>query len=81
MNCVGIQHVIDPQGVASPLMNSTGQPTTIYLNETEPSIVSQIQGRKAYSLETDDFEVVEKRDGEMAERQTGGSCGCVWLWT
>lgn len=67
-----VQNLIDPYGNAAPIMNSTNQPITIYLNETEPSAVSQISGKRSY-------EDLLVRDVE--ERQSSGSCGCVWLWT
>ncbi|KAE8453754.1 hypothetical protein EG329_009265 [Mollisiaceae sp. DMI_Dod_QoI] len=67
-----IQHQIDPYGNAQPYLNSTGQPVTLYLSESEPSSVSQITGKRSPedSLERD-----------LEERQSSGSCGCVWLWT
>jgi len=72
----GIQQYIDASGKAQVFMNSTNQPTTIYLNETEASSVSQISGkRSSYELQ------VEDRDTDLAKRQTSGNCGCVWLWT
>ncbi|KAG4025609.1 hypothetical protein MFRU_054g00380 [Monilinia fructicola] len=65
-----VAHQILSNGNAEPLMNSTGQPITIYLNETEPSSVSPLQDR---SIVSDLFERdLVKRDGDE-------SCGCVWL--
>lgn len=74
-----VQHYIDPEGNAEPFMNSTGQPVVIYLNESEPSSVSQISGKRSYPIS-----LLEDRDVEtsgLMERQSSGSCGCVWLWT
>ncbi|KAI9644505.1 hypothetical protein NHQ30_006526 [Ciborinia camelliae] len=65
-----VAHQILSDGNAEPLMNSTGQPITIYLNETEPTTISPLQDR---SLVSDIFE----RD--LVERDGDGSCGCVWL--
>ncbi|ESZ91068.1 hypothetical protein SBOR_8531 [Sclerotinia borealis F-4128] len=65
-----VAHQILSDGMASPLMNSTGQPITIYLNETEPTSLSPLQDR---SLVSDLFERdITNRDGDE-------SCGCVWL--
>lgn len=65
-----VAHQILSNGDAQPLMNSTGQPITIYLNETEPTTVSPLSSR---SLVSDFFE----RD--LVERDGDESCGCVWL--
>ncbi|KAF7860839.1 hypothetical protein EAF04_008357 [Stromatinia cepivora] len=65
-----VAHQILWDGNAAPLMNSTGQPITIYLNETQPTTLSPLQSR---SLVSDLFE----RD--LVERDGDESCGCVWL--
>ncbi|RAL58590.1 hypothetical protein DID88_003950 [Monilinia fructigena] len=44
-----VAHQILSNGNAEPLMNSTGQPITIYLNETEPTSVSPLQDRSIVS--------------------------------
>ena len=70
-----VQHIINPDGSAVPALNSTNQPITIYLNETEPTSVSPIQDKRTL------FGNLEERDGDLSERQSSGSCGCVWLAT
>jgi hypothetical protein len=70
-----VQHEIDANGNAQPFLNATGGLITIYLNETEPTSVSQIPGKR------DSDASVQERDRELSERQSTGSCGCVWLWT
>ncbi|QSZ30155.1 hypothetical protein DSL72_004675 [Monilinia vaccinii-corymbosi] len=65
-----VAHQILSDGNAAPLMNSTGQPITIYLNETHPTSFSSLQDRGHVS---DLF----KRD--LVERDGDGSCGCVWI--
>lgn len=60
-----VQHVINSDGSTSPFMNSTGQPVTIYLNETQsPTITKR------------DLWVQE-----LIERDNQGECGCTWEWT
>src|ERR1700716_1139171 len=73
----GIQHTVNGDGTTQPRLNSTGQPVTVYLNETEPSIVSPISDRSTLSL----FERLEERDRYLSERDSTSSCGCVWLST
>jgi hypothetical protein len=70
-----VQQNIDAYGNATPLLNSTGQPVTAYLNETEASSVSQISGKRSFEP------LLHELDLELSERQSSGSCGCVWLWT
>jgi hypothetical protein len=72
---LGVQHYIDANGIAQPLLNSTGGQTTIYLNETEATSISQISGKR------DSDGSLQERDNVLGERQSTGSCGCVWLWT
>jgi hypothetical protein len=72
-----IQYAIDSTGVAHPLLNSTGLPRTIYLNETEASTISQMYQRSNIPANNN----LEGRGGSLAERQSKPSCGCVWLWT
>lgn len=71
----GVQHTVASDGTVCPLLNSTGQPITIYLNETEPSTVSPITDRSNL------FDRLEERDTYLRERDPDSSCGCVWLWT
>jgi hypothetical protein len=66
-----VQHLILDDGSAVQYVNSTGQPVTIYLNETEPSIMSR--------SERDIFGSLEERDVKLSERDTTNSCGCIWL--
>lgn len=61
-----VAHNIEGDGSASPILNSTGQPVTIYLNETEPTTISPLADR---SLTTTSLQV---RNDDM-------DCGCVWL--
>jgi len=70
-----VQHEIDVNGIAQPFLNATGGLITIYLNETEPTSVSQIPGKRNSDAS------LQERDRELNERQSTGSCGCVWLWT
>jgi hypothetical protein len=70
-----VQKIIDQNGMPQMYLNSTGQPTVIYLNETQPSTVSQISGKR------DAYGYLDQRDNALSERQSSTSCGCVWLWT
>jgi len=70
-----VQKIIDQNGIPQMYLNSTGQPTVIYLNETQPSTVSQISGKR------DAYGYLNQRDNALGERQSSDSCGCVWLWT
>ena len=70
-----VQQVINGDGTATPALNSTNQPITIYLNETEPLSVSPITDKRSM------FDTIENRDWHIRERQAPTSCGCVWLAT
>lgn len=72
-----IQHVVNGDGTTEPALNSTGQPITIYLNETEPTTISPISDRSTMTL----FKRLEERDRYLNERDSSQSCGCVWLST
>jgi len=61
-----VAHTIQGDGSASPVLNSTGQPVTIYLNETEPTTVSPLAERGLTTTS------LQERGDDMA-------CGCVWL--
>jgi hypothetical protein len=74
-----IQNYITPDGTAQPVMNSTNQPATIYLNETDLETVAPMTGR-GIVLDLNELEL-DQRDVEIKERQTQGNCGCVWLAT
>ena len=74
---LGIQHIVNGDGTIEPALNSTGQPITIYLNETEPATVSPISDRSTMTL----FKRLEERDRYLSERDSSQSCGCVWLST
>lgn len=68
-----VQKIIDQAGVPQPWLNTTQQQTIIFLNETEPSTLSQLSGKQ----DEDRY-----RDARGLEaRQSANSCGCVWLWT
>jgi hypothetical protein len=68
-----VQHIINPDGSAEPALNSTNQPITIYLDETEPTSVSPMSERRAL------FDDLEERDGDLSERQSSSNCGCIWV--
>ncbi|KAM3074090.1 hypothetical protein ACMFMG_003087 [Clarireedia jacksonii] len=61
-----VAHTIQGDGSASPILNSTGQPVTIYLNETEPTTVSPLADRSLTIT-------------SLQERSEDMDCGCVWL--
>ncbi|TVY67467.1 hypothetical protein LSUE1_G008786 [Lachnellula suecica] len=60
-----VQHTVNSDGTTSPLMNSTGQPVTISLNETEPASYTRrdLPGRNLF------------------DRQAVDKCGCTWEWS
>lgn len=60
-----VQQIVQSDGSTMPFMNSTGQPVTIYLNETQPTNYSR----------RDFFEQ------SIYERDAGDKCGCTWEWT
>ncbi|RDL42007.1 uncharacterized protein BP5553_01986 [Venustampulla echinocandica] len=64
-----VQHKINADNSATPVLNSTGQPITVYLNETE----STNFGRRYVDLN-------EKR-ADLSERDFANKCGCVWLYS
>ncbi|KAK6582340.1 hypothetical protein PZA11_004748 [Diplocarpon coronariae] len=66
-----VQHQIDDDGAAQPVLNSTNQPIIIYLNESESTTISQLETRGSV-----DLDIVPAKRQEMPS-----SCGCVWLWT
>ena len=67
-----VQHIINPDGSAVPALNSTNQPITIQLNETDPSTISPISAKRSLGGKRG------KRDGNLRER-SASCCGCVWL--
>jgi hypothetical protein len=69
-----IQKILDQNGVPQILPNSTGQPTIVYLNETEPS-ASGITDKR------DGLGYVDQQARDLTERQNPNVCGCVWMWT
>lgn len=62
-----IQHRINSDRSASPIIVN-GQPVQIFLNETEPTTVSVLPGKREAS-------------SAVKERDQGDCCGCVWLST
>ncbi|TVY20080.1 hypothetical protein LARI1_G001371 [Lachnellula arida] len=60
-----IQHIVQSDGSAIPIMNSTNQPVTLVLNETIPTAFSRR-----------DF-----LEQSLYERDDADSCGCTWEWT
>lgn len=60
-----VQQVVQPDGSTLPFLNSTGQPVTIHLNETQPTSYS----RRDFFLQS------------IYERDSGDKCGCTWEWT
>jgi len=60
-----VQQVVQPDGSTLPFLNSTGQPVTIHLNETQPTSYS----RRDFFLQS------------IYERDAGDKCGCTWEWT
>ena len=69
-----VQQLIDQDGTPSPIMNSTDQPVTIYLNETEPTMVAPMTGSNlARSID------LEEADMVLDKRQSTANCGCVWI--
>ncbi|KAH8663055.1 hypothetical protein BGZ60DRAFT_380001 [Tricladium varicosporioides] len=71
-----VQHIINSDGSPTPLLNSTGQPITIQLNETESTTFSR---RTLYDIEAR-TEIVTERE-VLVERDQGTKCGCAWLYT
>lgn len=60
-----IQHIVQSDGSAIPIMNSTNQPVTLVLNETMPTMFSRR-----------DF-----LERSLYERDDADTCGCAWEWT
>jgi hypothetical protein len=66
-------------GGTRPFLNSTGQPTMVYLNETESTTFS----KRSFALEPKFDEAIEKRGLiSLTKREPGSEkqCGCVWLY-
>jgi hypothetical protein len=78
--CVQMQIMND--GQASPVLNSTGLPTTIYINETEPTFATMGSGSKR-SMPSKDLwgrdDELSERDAVLVERQSSSLCSCEWL--
>lgn len=72
--CVQMQ-ILD-NGLASPLMNTTNQPVTIYINETEPTFAS-MSSKRSIMLYADEASLLAERSIE--ERQSATSCSCEWI--
>lgn len=73
--CVQMQILND--GSAAPVMNSTGQPVTIYINETEPTFASMSSKRSVILYDTEDSSMMAPRFIE--KRQSSTSCSCEWV--
>lgn len=70
-NCV--QMTINSDGSPSPLLNSSGLPIQIVLNETDPSL-SEMRKRGYANLPRRDTDPTERSD-------ISGDCSCVWMAT
>jgi hypothetical protein len=68
---VGVQHIVNSDGSYEPALNSTNQPITIALNETEPETISPLSDRGLFE---------GGRAQLLSERQSDSSCGCVWIY-
>jgi len=68
-----IQNYVNADGTYQPILNSTNQPVTIFLNETEPTTVEPLTSKRTL------FASLEERGGDLFERQSSSTCGCVWL--
>jgi len=66
-----VQNIINQDGTYQPLLNSTGLPTTIFLNETTPLSKSMMQGKRNL------FDIEEREYG--LEKRSDNMCGCVWI--
>lgn len=67
-----VQHIIDDYGAATVATNSTGQPVIIYLNETDSSVISDMESKRSYH---------DQESGLSTRDLDSVACGCVWLWT
>ncbi|PVH83080.1 hypothetical protein DL98DRAFT_513375 [Cadophora sp. DSE1049] len=67
-----VQHIIDDYGAANVATNSTGQPVIIYLNETDSSVISEMESKRSYH---------DQESGLSTRDLDSVACGCVWLWT
>lgn len=67
-----VQHIIDDYGAAAVATNSTGQPVIVYLNETDSSIISEMESKRSYH---------DQESGLSTRDLDSVACGCVWLWT
>ena len=76
LNSPGVQQTVHGDGGISPKLNTTtGQPITVFLNETIQSTIPPISERSTL------FERLQERDNYFRERDSACNCGCVWLWT
>ncbi|KAH7323761.1 hypothetical protein BKA65DRAFT_74373 [Rhexocercosporidium sp. MPI-PUGE-AT-0058] len=67
-----VQHIIDDFGAANIATNSSGQPVIVYLNETDSSVISEMESKRSYN---------KKENGLSTRDLDSVACGCVWLWT
>jgi hypothetical protein len=66
-------------GGAQPILNSTGQPTMVYLDETESTTFS----KRSLDLEVGEEDSIKERSLISPTKREPGSekqCGCVWLY-
>ena len=66
-----VQHTANPDGTYQPLLDATGKPTTIQLDELDPMTKSTLQGR------SDGFTNAEP--GGTLRARDEASCGCLWV--
>lgn len=70
-----IQNIIAANGTATPYLNSTNQPTILYLNESVPNSVSPISDKRAL------LDPLRPREPSILSKSSSACCGCVWLAT
>lgn len=72
-----VQMKISSDGSATPVLNSTNQPVTIYINETEPTFASMSSKRSVLLYDSESL-LMERG---IEERQSATSCSCEWVAT
>lgn len=66
-----VQHIAIPDGTYQPILDATGKPTTLFLDELEPLTQSTVQ------VVSDDLAKVKPRGALGARDDT--ECSCLWL--
>jgi hypothetical protein len=74
-----VKHYITGDGTPQTCTDASGQPVTMPLNETYPTIPPVMLRHHDPSDSSDDQDQDQYQRGDVRERQMSAYCGCLWL--